>query len=328
MRVFVTGGAGYIGSVVTDQLLGAGHTVTVFDNLVKGHREAVPDGATFIEGDILDHQGLGRALGEQSYDAIIHFAAYIEAGESMRDPGRFFRNNVSGSMALVEAAIAYGVNKIVFSSSAGVYVSKDTPIIETDPIGPVSVYGHTKRMIEETLAWYQRIYGLRYAALRYFNAAGATPPDRGEAHDPETHLIPLVLQVPLGQRAAVQIYGTDYPTHDGTCVRDYIHILDLSEAHILALSALDDHPALICNLGNGAGYSVLEVIQTAREVTGHPIPAKVAPRRPGDGPSLVADATRARAVLGWEPRIPDLRDIVASAWAWHQTHPDGYADGS
>jgi UDP-glucose 4-epimerase len=325
MRVFVTGGAGYIGGIVADQLLKAGHQVTVYDNLTKGHREAVPTGATLIEGDILDRQSLDAALGDVRYDAIIHFAAYIEAGDSMRNPGRFFHNNVTGSVTLVEAAVAHSVGKIVFSSSAGVYASKDTALTEADPLGAASVYGHTKRMIEETLDWYHRIYGLRYAALRYFNAAGATAPDRGEAHSPETHLIPLVLQVPLGQRETVSIYGADYPTLDGTCIRDYIHILDLSEAHILALAALDAYPALICNLGNGAGYSVKEVIETAREVTGHAIPAQVVPRRPGDGPCLVANASRAREMLGWEPRIPDLREIIASAWAWHQSHPHGYA---
>jgi UDP-glucose 4-epimerase len=324
MRVFVAGGAGYIGSIVTHQLLEVGHTVTVYDSLIKGYREAVPPGANLVVGDILNRAALDVALGEGHYDAIIHFAAFIEAGASMEDPGSFFRNNVMGSMNLIEAAAAHNVPKLVFSSSAGVYASKDTPITESDPIGPASVYGHTKRMIEEVLVWYNRIYGLRYCALRYFNAAGATPPERGEAHNPETHLIPLVLQVPLGQRDHVYIYGDDYPTPDGTCIRDYVHVLDLTAAHILALDALDTHPTLICNLGNGAGYSVREVIETAREVTGHPIPAKVAPRRSGDAPMLVAEAARARGILGWEPQIPDLRDIIASAWAWHRSHPHGY----
>lgn len=328
MRVFVAGGAGYIGSVVTSQLLAAGHTVTVYDNLVKGYREAVPADARLVEGDILDRQMLDEVLEADTYDAVIHFAAFIEAGASMEDPGRFFRNNVTGSMTLIEAAASHGVRKFVFSSSAGVYASKDTPLTERDPLGAVSVYGHTKRMIEETLAWYHEIQGLRYAALRYFNAAGAPAPERGEAHQPETHLIPLVLQVPLGQRKAVSIYGDDYPTRDGTCIRDYVHVLDLSEAHILALGALDEHTDLICNLGNGEGYSVREVIETAREVTGHAIPVETAPRRPGDGPTLVADATRARQVLGWEPQIPDLRDIIASAWTWHQAHPNGYNGSS
>lgn len=324
MKVFVAGGAGYIGSVVANQLLEVGHDVTVYDSLIKGHSESVPAGATFVQGDILDCAKLDEVLGGDQYDAIIHFAAFIEAGESMQDPGKFFRNNVMGSMTLIEAAAAHGLSKFVFSSTAGVYGTKDTPITEDDPVGPVSVYGHSKRMVEETLAWYNRIHGLRYCALRYFNAAGATPPARGEAHTPETHLIPLVLQVPLGQRDNVYVFGDDYPTRDGTCIRDYIHILDLSEAHILALGALDGHSSLICNLGNGEGYSVKDVIETAREVTGHDIPTVIAPRRPGDGPTLVADASHAREVLGWEPRIPDLRDIVSSAWAWHRSHPHGY----
>ena len=324
MKVFVAGGAGYIGSVVANQLLEVGHDVTVYDSLIKGHRESVPAGAAFVQGDILDRPKLDEVLGGDQYDAIIHFAAFIEAGESMQDPGKFYRNNVMGSMTLIEAAAAHGVLKFVFSSTAGVYGTKDTPITEDDPVGPVSVYGHSKRMVEETLAWYNKIHGLRTCALRYFNAAGATPPVRGEAHRPETHLIPLVLQVPLGQREHVYIFGDDYPTRDGTCIRDYVHVLDLSEAHILALGALDDHPSLICNLGNGEGYSVKEVIRTACEVTGHDIPAVVGPRRPGDGPTLVASASRARNVLGWEPKIPDLHDIVASAWAWHRSHPHGY----
>jgi UDP-glucose 4-epimerase len=312
--------------VVTAELLKAGHTVTVYDSLVKGYRQAVPEGATFVQGNILDRGALDAALGDTPYEAMIHFAAFIEAGASMRHPGRFFHNNVVGSLTLIEAAVAHGVDKLVFSSTAGVYASKDAPLTEDDPIDPANVYGQTKRMVEQMLHWYHRVHGLRYAALRYFNAAGATPPDRGEAHRPETHLIPLVLQVPLGQRDAIHIYGDDYPTPDGTCIRDYIHVLDLASAHIRALAALDAQPALICNLGNGAGYSVREVIETAREVTGHPIPAEATPRRPGDAAILVADAGRACEVLGWQPQIPDLRDIIASAWRWHRAHPQGYAE--
>ena len=325
MRVFVAGGAGYIGSIVTAQLLEAGHQVTVYDSLIKGYRQAIPAQARFVAGDILDRSALDAVLGADAYDAIIHFAAFIEAGISMVEPGSFFRNNVMGSMTLIESAVAHGVTKLVFSSTAGVYVSKDTPLTENDPIGPVSVYGHTKRMIEDTLGWYHKIHGLRYAALRYFNAAGAMPPDRGEAHRPETHLIPLVLQVPLGQRERVYIYGADYPTPDGTCIRDYVHVLDLSAAHILALDALEAYPELICNLGNGAGYSVREVIETAERVIGQAIPKQVVARRPGDGAILVADASRARRLLGWEPQIPDLHEIISSAWAWHQAHPHGYS---
>lgn len=325
MNIFVAGGAGYIGSVVTEQLLQAGYSVTVYDSLVKGYRQAVPQGAHFIQGDILDAETLDAAFGAQPYDAVLHFAAFIEAGESMQNPGRFFRNNVTGSATLIEAAVKRAVPRFVFSSTAGLYASKDSPLNETDPLGPASVYGETKLMVEQILRWYHEIHGLRYAALRYFNAAGATPPLRGEAHQPESHLIPLVLQVPLGQRAKVLIYGDDYPTPDGTCIRDYIHIRDLASAHILALEALDERSVLTYNLGNGAGYSVKEVIETARAVTGHPIPAEVTPRRPGDAAILVADAAKVRAELGWQPETPDLRDIIASAWAWHQAHPRGYA---
>lgn len=324
MNIFVAGGAGYIGSVVSNELLKSGYQVTVYDSLIKGYRQSVPDKATFIQGDILDRPALDKAFSDNAYDTIILFAGFIEAGRSMREPGAFYRNNVMGSMTLIEAAVANGIKKIVFSSTAGVYTSKDNPLTETDPIGPVSVYGHSKRMIEETLAWYHKIHGLRYAALRYFNAAGATPPTRGEAHRPETHLIPLVLQVALEQRKHININGNDYPTPDGTCIRDYIHILDLSSAHILALEALDEYSNLVCNLGNGEGYSVKEVIETAREITGHPIPAVISPRRPGDGAILVANASRAQQLLGWQPAIPEIGDIIRSAWDWHQSHPRGY----
>ena len=325
MNILVAGGAGYIGSVVADELLKSGYQVTVYDNLIKGYRQSVPDKATFIKGDILDRQKLDKAFQDITYDTIILFAGRIEAGSSMIDPGAFYLNNVMGSMTLIDAAVANGINKIVFSSRAGVYASKDTPLVETDPIGPASVYGHSKTITEETLAWYNKIHGLRYAALRYFNAAGATPPERGEAHRPETHLIPLVLQVPLGQRENIRIYGDDYPTPDGTCIRDYVHILDLASAHILALEALDEYKSLVCNLGNGEGYSVKEVIETAREITGYSIPAVISPRRPGDGAILVADASRAQKLLGWEPKIPELSEIMVSAWQWHQSHPHGYS---
>jgi len=325
MRVLVAGGAGYIGSVVAQHLIEAGHAVTIYDNLSKGHQGALPQQAQFELGDILDRVRLDEVLGQGPYDAILHFAAFIEAGESMKDPGRFFHNNVSGSLTLIEAAAAHRVPRFVFSSSAGVYASQDRPIKETDPIGAASVYGHTKRMIEEILGWYHRIYGLSYAALRYFNAAGATG-ERGEAHQPESHLIPLVLQVALGQREAIAIYGSDYPTPDGTCIRDYIHITDLATAHVLALNGLETRSETIYNLGNGSGYSVLEVIQAAREITGHPIPIQQAARRPGDPARLVASSEKARSELGWTPRYPDLREIMLSAWHWHQKHPDGYGD--
>jgi len=324
MHILVTGGAGYIGSAVTQQLLDAGHAVTVYDNLSNGHREAVPAGAVFVQGDILDRAALDRLLVATPCDAVIHFAAFIEAGESMKLPGRFFYNNVTGSTTLIDAAVAHGVSRFVFSSTAGVYASKDAPITETDPIGPASVYGQTKFMIEEVLGWYHRLFGLRFAALRYFNAAGASPA-RGEAHHPESHLIPLVLQVALGQRAAISIFGDDYPTPDGTCIRDYIHIEDLASAHVLALDGLETRPQMLYNLGNGAGYSVKAVIETAQEVTGRPIPATITPRRPGDPAILVASSDKIRRELGWTPRYPALREIMASAWAWHVAHPHGYA---
>lgn len=324
MKVFIAGGAGYIGSVVSDELIKAGHSVTIYDSLVKGYKEALPKAARFIHGDILDARTLNEALQSEPYDAVMHFAAFIEAGESMKDPGKFFRNNVVGSIQLIECAVKNNIRKFVFSSSAGIYASKDSPINEDDPINPANVYGQTKYMIEETLQWYNHVYGLNYVALRYFNAAGATPPRHGEAHTPESHLIPLVLQVPLGQRKEIYIYGDDYPTPDGTCIRDYVHILDLAAAHILSLEALEERGKMIYNLGNGSGYSVKQVIDTARKITGHPIPAKVTPRRPGDAPILVADASRIREELGWSPQFPDLKDIIANAWEWHRTRPKGY----
>jgi UDP-glucose 4-epimerase len=325
MNILVTGGAGYIGSATAEALLQHGHSVTVFDSLVTGHQAAVPGGARFVQGDLADLSRLAGLLAEQEFEAIMHFAAAIEAGESMENPGKFFQNNVCNSFQLIEAAIQAGIRRFVLSSTAAVYASSDEPLAEDSPLGPNNVYGHTKLMIEQALEWYRQIHGLHYAALRYFNAAGALP-HRGEAHQPETHLIPLVLQVPLGKRQAVHIYGSDYPTPDGTCIRDYIHISDLVTAHLLALEALDAHDRLVYNLGNGAGYSVREVIETARQVTGHPIPAIASPRRPGDAARLVASSERIRRELGWEPKIPALTSIVASAWEWHRNHPQGYQD--
>ena len=323
MNVLVAGGAGYIGGIVADQLLRAGHQVTVFDSLIKGYRAAAPVGAAFVQGTLHDRAALDAVLGRAAFDAVMHFAAFIEAGESMVDPGRYFYNNVAGSINLIEAASAAGVGRFVFSSTAAVYASKNAPLCETDTLAPVNAYGATKLMVEQMLGWYDQIKGLRFAALRYFNACGATAA-RGEAHRPETHLIPLVLQVALGQRGQISIYGADYPTPDGTCIRDYIHVVDLAQAHLLALDALAEHERIVCNLGNGAGYSVRQVIDAARQVTGHPIPAVEAPRRPGDAAILVADASKARALLGWQPAIPDLHDIIADAWAWHRSHPHGY----
>lgn len=323
MNIFLTGGAGYIGSVAAQTLLEEGHRVTVYDALHTGHKAAVPKNATFVHADLADEEILLKVLNEGSFDAVMHFAAFIEAGESMQNPGKYYRNNLNNSVKLIENALQAGIKKFVLSSTAAVYQSSDNPLDEASPLGPVNVYGHTKLMIEQILNWYRETQGLHYAALRYFNAAGAVP-GRGEAHQPESHLIPLVLQVPLGQRDHIKIFGTDYPTPDGTCIRDYIHIADLVSAHLLALDALEDHQQLVYNLGNGRGYSVREVIKTAREVTGHPIPAVESPRRPGDSPRLVASSDLIQKELGWKPQIPDLKDIIASAWEWHRTHPHGY----
>ncbi len=325
MNILVTGGAGYIGSATAEALLQAGHSVTVYDSLVSGHRAAVPQGATFIQADLGDLITLNNTLRAASFDAIMHFAAFIEAGESMKHPGKYFENNLILSLRLIESAIQAGVPRFVLSSTAAVYQSSDEPLTEASPLGPTNVYGQTKLMIEQALEWYRRIHGLRYAALRYFNACGALP-GRGEDHRPESHLIPNVLKVALGQRPAVDIYGTDYPTPDGTCIRDYIHIADLVEAHLLTLNALDQHDRLIYNLGSGHGYSVQEVIETARQVTGHPIPAREAPRRPGDPARLVASPEKIRRDLGWTPKHDNLFDILSSAWEWHRTHPNGYED--
>ena len=323
MNVFVTGGAGYIGSAGAKLLLEAGHNVTVYDSLVTGYHQAIPKGASFVHADLADRDVLAESLRSQPFDAVLHFAAFIEAGESMQDPGKYFHNNTVLSMELIEAAVAAGIPRFVLSSTAAVYQSSDQPLSENSPLGPVNVYGQTKLMIEQTLDWYRQTHNLKYAALRYFNAAGALP-GRGEAHRPESHLIPLVLRVALGQREDIKIFGTDYPTPDGTCIRDYIHIADLLDAHLLALDALGEADRLVYNLGNGAGYSVREVIEVAREVTGHPIPAEEAPRRPGDAPRLVASSNKIQRELGWQPEHPELQEIIRSAWQWHQTHPQGY----
>jgi UDP-glucose 4-epimerase len=326
MNVLVTGGAGYIGSAAAVALLDAGHRVTVLDNLSSGHQAAVPDGARFVRGDTADRAALDGLLGGEPFDAVMHFAAFIEAGESMREPGKFFANNSFGSLALMDACVRHGVKRFVLSSTAALFASSVAPLSEEAPIEPANAYGESKRLVERLLHWYERIHGLCFAALRYFNAAGALP-GRGEAHQPESHLIPRVLAVALGQAEAVHIYGTDYPTPDGTCIRDYIHIADLVSAHLLVLDALAPVPgrsALAYNLGNGAGYSIREVIETARAVTGHPIPAVEQPRRPGDAPRLVAASGKIQRELGWTPRYPALRDIVGSAWEWHRTHPRGY----
>jgi UDP-glucose 4-epimerase len=325
MNIFVTGGAGYIGSATAEALLNAGHTVTVYDSLMTGYRAAVPAAARFIQVDLGDPPALTAALASDRFDAVMHFAGFIEAGESMKDPGKFFKNNLVHSLGLIEAASRAGVKRFVFSSSAAVYASDDKPLNEESALGPANAYGFTKLATEQALEWYRRIHGLHVASLRYFNACGAMP-GRGEAHQPESHLIPLVLQVALGQRDAVSIYGTDYPTPDGTCIRDYIHIADLVSAHLLALEALGRNDWLVFNLGNGNGYSVRDVIETARKVTGHPIPIRESPRRPGDAPRLVASSEKIRRELGWTPDHPDLKDIISTAWDWHRTHPQGYKE--
>jgi len=331
MHILVTGGAGYIGSATAAYFLQAGHRVTVYDNLSYGHRGALPPGAAFVRGDVGDRSALDVLFQSNTFDAVVHFAAFIEAGESMINPGKYFRNNVVSTQALLDSMLAHNIRRIVFSSTAAVYASKDSPLEETDPLGPANVYGETKLMIESMLRWYASQLGLRYAALRYFNACGAMLDEsgraiRGEAHRPETHLIPLTLQVPLGQRPSAKIFGTDYPTPDGTCIRDYVHVEDLAQAHVLALEALDERPTMIYNIGNGRGYSVREVINAARKVTGIDFPEEEAPRRPGDAPVLVASAGKIMRELGWRPRYPSLEEIINSAWAWHSTHPHGYID--
>ena len=323
MNIFVTGGAGYIGSATAEALINAGHAVTVYDSLVTGHREAVPAGAKFVHASLDDSHALAEALTSIKYDAVMHFAAFIEAGESMKDPGRFFRNNFTNSLALMETAVKTGVKRFVFSSTAAVYQSSEEPLTEESPLGPTNVYGHTKLMTEQALEWYRSIYGLHFAALRYFNACGALP-GRGEAHQPESHLIPRVLQIALGQAESATIFGIDYPTPDGTCIRDYIHLGDLVSAHILALGALEKRDKMIYNVGSGNGFSVKEVIETARRVTGHAIPAVEMPRRDGDSARLVASPEKIKAELGWQPKHTNMPDILSSAWEWHKSHPHGY----
>ena len=314
MHVLVTGGAGFIGSVTATALLDAGHEVTVLDDLSAGHREAVPSQAQLVVGDIADPGLVGDLVAEQRFDACLHFAALIEAGESMRHPERFFAVNTGGTARLLEVLITHGVERFVLSSTAAVYGEPDrVPIDEDATLAPTNAYGESKLLVERMLAWHHRIHGLRFAALRYFNAAGATP-GRPERHDPETHLIPIVLEVAAGRREQVAIFGTDYDTPDGTAVRDYVHVADLADAHVRAVSAVEDNPSLTCNLGNGRGFSVAEVVDAVRRVTGRPVTAVEAARRPGDPAVLVASADRARELLGWKPARPDLDQMVADAW--------------
>jgi UDP-glucose 4-epimerase len=323
MNVFVTGGAGYIGSICVEELLGSGHQVTVFDNLAEGHRRAIDKRARFIEGDLADDNLVTRAIGGSKADAVMHFAASALVGESMTSPGKYFGNNVGNGVKLLNACVAAGVKKFVFSSTCATYGPPErVPMTEDLPQRPINPYGESKLMFEKILGWYQQIHGLEFVSLRYFNAAGASE-QFGEDHRIETHLIPNVLKVALGQKPDCEVFGTDYPTPDGTCIRDYIHIIDLAQAHILALAPGKQG---FYNLGNGDGYSVREVIQMCEKVTGKSIPSVEKPRRPGDPPKLVASADKAKRELGWNPQLPKLEDIVASAWRWHQIHPNGYAD--
>ncbi|NOK62532.1 MAG: UDP-glucose 4-epimerase GalE [Chloroflexi bacterium AL-W] len=326
MKVLVTGGAGYIGSITAAELVQAGHAVVVFDNLYQGHRAAVHPDAAFIEGDLRDTDAVKRLFQEhKGIDGIMHFASFTLVGESMEQPLMYLRDNVIAGSNLLEQAAAHNVGRFILSSTANLFDDPQTmPIEPDDRIVPGSPYGESKFFLERLLHWFERIYGMRYACLRYFNAAGDTA-NRGEDHDPETHLIPIVLQVALGQRDKVIIFGDDYPTNDGTCVRDYVHVVDLAQAHMLALENIQDIGSRKYNLGNGNGFSVLEVINAARKVTGHAIPLEVGPRRPGDPAVLIASSTNIREELGWEPRYPDLEQIVSSAWEWHSAHPHGYA---
>jgi UDP-glucose 4-epimerase len=325
MRVFVTGGAGYIGSVTVEELVAAGDEVIVFDNLSQGHRAAVHPVATFIQGDLGDRVAVKAALAAAKPEAIMHFASRTLVGESMQAPFLYLGENVVNGINLLQSAIEEGVRKVILSSTANLFDQPEQiPINEDETIRPGSPYGESKYILERMLYWLERTHGLHYAALRYFNAAGATA-ERGEDHAPETHLIPLVLQVALGQRDQITIFGNDYPTPDGTCVRDYVHVVDLAQAHILALRALEQGSRTY-NLGTGRGYSVQEVVDTVQEITGQQIPVKIGPRRAGDPAELIAGSDRIRRELGWQPRYPDLHSIVASAWHWHQAHPHGYGD--
>jgi UDP-glucose 4-epimerase len=327
MNILVTGGAGYIGSIVTEELINQGDGVIVFDNLYYGHRAAVHPGATFVEGDLADRAAVKSLFVTYDIDAMMHFASYTLVGESMEQPFMYLGDNVTNGLNLLQEAAAHGVRRFILSSTANLFDDPERmPIDEEERIVPGSPYGESKNILERMLNWLDRIYGFRYAALRYFNAAGASPSgERGEDHHPETHLIPLVLQVALGQRDKITIFGDDYPTRDGTCVRDYVHVTDLAQAHILALRALDEGSRTY-NLGNSHGATVKEVIETCRQVTGHPIPAEVGPRRPGDPAVLIASSAKIRRELGWKPRYPDLQTIVEHAWEWHRAHPQGYGN--
>jgi UDP-glucose-4-epimerase GalE len=327
MRVLVTGGAGYVGSHAAKLLAASGHDVWIVDNLAEGHRAAAGK-LPLLVADLVDQQTITDLLKTNRIDAVMHFAAFAYVGVSVREPAKYYHNNVVGTLALLDAMRAADVRRIVFSSTCATYgIPTKVPIREDHPQQPINPYGFTKLAIERALADYSHAYGIRYAALRYFNASGAAADGTiGEDHDPETHLIPLVLQVALGQRADVDIFGTDYPTPDGTCIRDYIHVDDLASAHLLALEKLDDAVALKLNLGTGRGASVQEVVELCREVTGHAIPTRACDRREGDPPELVADPSAAKREIGWEAQHTDMRGIIESAWRWHSSHPHGYED--
>lgn len=327
MRILVLGGAGYIGSHTALELVKAGNEVVIADNLVTGYRKAIPEGAKFYEGDLRDSDFLDNLFHQEKIDAVIHFAAYSLVGESVTNPLKYYDNNLCGTKVLLEAMVKNNVDKIVFSSTAATYGEPENiPILETDRTCPTNPYGETKLAMEKMFKWTAEAHGLRYVSLRYFNACGADESGTiGEAHNPESHLIPLILQVPNGKRETISIYGTDYDTPDGTCIRDYIHVTDLAQAHILAVQYLNNGgESDIFNLGNGVGYSVREVIETARKVTGHPIPATESSRRAGDPARLVASSEKAKSVLGWKPVHDSLEEIIASAWNWHKNHPNGY----
>jgi UDP-glucose 4-epimerase len=318
MHILVTGAAGYIGSVVTERLVDDGHTVVALDNLQHGHRDAIEPAATFAQGDLLDREWLHDLLRNVRPDAVVHLAAEALIDESVRDPGRFFRANVTGGLNLLDAMAAAGVRRIIFSSTAAVYGEPDAvPIPEDARLHPVNAYGESKLAFERAMRWYETAHGLRHVSLRYFNACGATA-RHGECHVPETHLIPILLDVALGARAAVHLFGTDYETPDGTCVRDYVHVADIADAHLRCLAAIDRMPSTAFNLGNGSGYSNRQVINAVERVTGRPVPVVASPRRPGDPAQLVASAGRIARELGWVPRTPALDAMIADAWAWHQ----------
>ena len=318
MKILVTGGAGYIGGTLSRLLLAGGHEITIYDNFCHSRRSAVPAGATLVEGSVADHTLLTQTLTATRFDGIMHFAALIEAGESMKCPEVYFRNNTAGTLSLLECMLATGHDRLVFSSTAACYGEPEsTPILETAKLKPTNPYGESKLLSEYMMRWIGQAHGIRFAALRYFNVAGAIQ-GYGENHEPESHLIPLILDVALGRRASIKIYGEDYPTKDGTCIRDYIHVEDLADAHLLALAALAGRPRMEYNIGNGEGFTVLEVIDSVRRVTGRPIPVERCDARPGDPAVLVASSEAIRKDLGWTPKYPQLDQIIASAWAWHQ----------